>query len=50
MLFGDFGETKGEQVRDPYYGGQAGFDRNYNQIVEFSKGFLRKVFDAEISG
>jgi len=48
MLFGDFGETKGEQVQDPYYGGQAGFDKNYNQIVEFTKGFLRRVFNAEI--
>ena len=48
MLFGNFGDNKREQVQDPYYGGQAGFDRNYLQIVRFTKGFLREVFGAEV--
>ncbi|PUU74976.1 phosphotyrosine protein phosphatase I superfamily [Tuber borchii] len=47
MLFGNFGDNKREQVQDPYYGGQAGFDKNYLQIVRFTKGFLREVFGAE---
>lgn len=33
MLFGDFGANKGEEVVDPYYGGQSGFDENFKQVV-----------------
>ncbi|KAL1879047.1 Low molecular weight phosphotyrosine protein phosphatase [Paecilomyces lecythidis] len=47
-LFGDFlpnGEVHqkvggGEEVQDPYYGGQNGFEEVYGQVVRFSKGFL----------
>jgi len=46
MLFGDFGNNKGEQVADPYYGGQSGFDTNFKQVVDFSKGFLRQTLGA----
>jgi len=40
ILFGDFGANKGEEVEDPYYGGQSGFDKNFEQVVRFSKGFF----------
>lgn len=43
MLFGDFGGRKGETVIDPYYGANGGFDVGYEQMVRFSKGFLREV-------
>jgi len=46
MLFGDFGANKGEEVADPYYGGQSGFDKNFEQVVSFSKGFLRQTLGA----
>ncbi|RPB27831.1 LMWPc-domain-containing protein [Terfezia boudieri ATCC MYA-4762] len=47
MLFGDFGNTKGEEVADPYYGGTSGFETNFKQIITFSKGFLRQVLGRE---
>ncbi|KAI9833606.1 MAG: hypothetical protein M1819_003559 [Sarea resinae] len=40
-LFGDYGGRKGEVVVDPYYGGRDGFDVAYEQMVRFSKGFLK---------
>ena len=43
MLFGDFGGRKGETVIDPYYGANDGFDIAYEQMVRFSKDFLRDV-------
>lgn len=43
MLFGDFGGRKGEEVDDPYYGANDGFEIAYEQMVRFSKGFLREV-------
>lgn len=43
-LFGDFGGRKGEEVVDPYYGADNGFDVAYEQMVRFSKGFMR-VFE-----
>lgn len=46
MLFGDFGENKGEQVNDPYYGARNGFAVAYEQMVRFSKGFITQVLDA----
>ena len=38
MLFGDFGANKGEEVADPYYGGQTGFDKNFEQVVSMFLG------------
>ncbi|KAF8461933.1 phosphotyrosine protein phosphatase I superfamily [Kalaharituber pfeilii] len=49
MLFGDFGPIKGEVVADPYYGGSSGFEKNFQQIVKFSKGFLKDVLHADVS-
>ena len=40
MLFGDFGKTKGEEVADPYYGGQSGFDTNFKQVVSLLSPFF----------
>lgn len=47
-LFGDFNPDGsvnsrvggGEEVEDPYYGGMNGFEEVYQQVTEFSKGFL----------
>ncbi|RKO83157.1 phosphotyrosine protein phosphatase I superfamily [Blyttiomyces helicus] len=42
-LFGDF-DPKGDRIiKDPYYGGQDGFDRNYAQVVRCSEGFLKSL-------
>lgn len=45
ILFGDFGERKGEQVGDPYYGARDGFEIAYEQMTRFSKGFVEQVLD-----
>jgi len=45
-LFGEFGGKKGrkgEEVEDPYYGGDAGFETCYEQLKRFSKAFLVHV-------
>ncbi|KAF2753373.1 phosphotyrosine protein phosphatases I [Pseudovirgaria hyperparasitica] len=42
-LFGDFGGRKGEEVADPYYGGKDGFTIAYEQMVRFTKGFLKRL-------
>ncbi|KUJ11807.1 LMWPc-domain-containing protein [Mollisia scopiformis] len=46
MLFGEFGGKKrAEEVEDPYYGGRDGFEVAYEQIVRFSKNFLKETFE-----
>ncbi|KAI5853158.1 phosphotyrosine protein phosphatase I superfamily [Morchella snyderi] len=47
-LFGHYGSRRDEQVEDPYYGGQSGFEKNYKQIVDFTKRFLAEEFNADI--
>lgn len=52
MLFGTFGTWTGSQVEevdDPYYGGNEGFKKAYEQCVRFSKGFLEKLEKGELS-
>lgn len=54
MLFGEFGgETRrggrGEEVQDPYYGGNDGFTVAYEQAVKFSKVFLERLEKGELS-
>ncbi|KAL5117059.1 Low molecular weight phosphotyrosine protein phosphatase [Pleosporales sp. CAS-2024a] len=57
LLFGEFaagghgveGKGRGEEVRDPYYGGNEGFDIAYEQAVRFSKGFLERLDKGELS-
>ena len=50
MLYGRFSgkdkdnqESKGEEVGDPYYGRNSGFDTVYEQVERFAKNFLREV-------
>lgn len=44
MLFGHFGgKKKDEEVVDPYYGYDNGFDLAFEQMQRFSKGFLEHL-------
>ncbi|KAL2418233.1 Low molecular weight phosphotyrosine protein phosphatase [Exophiala dermatitidis] len=44
MLFGEFsGQEMTEEVIDPYYGGNNGFDIVYEQVTRFSKNFLDHI-------
>jgi low molecular weight phosphotyrosine protein phosphatase len=46
MLFGTFnGKSKPEEVGDPYYGADSGFDEVYEQVTRFSKNFLEMIDD-----
>lgn len=54
MLFGEFGGTprkggSGEEIQDPYYGGEDGFATAYEQSVKFTKVFLDKLEKGELS-
>jgi low molecular weight phosphotyrosine protein phosphatase len=54
MLFGDFGGKarrggRGEEVADPYYGGNDGFEIAYEQAVRFTKAFLEQLEKGELS-
>ncbi len=54
MLFGEFGGKKrrngrGEEVQDPYYGANDGFDTAYEQAVKFSRTFLERLERGELS-
>ncbi|OBT70458.1 hypothetical protein VE03_00015 [Pseudogymnoascus sp. 23342-1-I1] len=41
MLFGEYSGTgRVEEVEDPYYDGQEGFEKAYEQAVRFSRNFL----------
>lgn len=43
-LFGEFGGKKRkEEVEDPYYGGDSGFETCHEQLTRFSKAFLVHV-------
>ena len=45
MLFGEYSGTgKAEVISDPYYGGQQGFEKAYEQATRFSKNFFADVF------
>ena len=48
MLFGDFGGEVGEEVGDPYYGAIDGFEIAFQQLSNFSKGFISKVSEDQI--
>lgn len=48
MLFGEYSGTKRpEIVNDPYYGGDDGFKKAYEQCTRFSKNFLKEVLGEE---
>ena len=42
-LFLDFGQSKGQEVPDPYHGGEAGFNHVYDLIDEASRGLLQSI-------
>ena len=47
MLFGTYGgKRKPEEVIDPYYGADDGFEEVYEQVSRFSKNFLAQDIDA----
>jgi low molecular weight phosphotyrosine protein phosphatase len=53
MLFGEFGGRKrrggrAEEIKDPYYGGDDGFETAYKQSVKFSKVFLERLEKGEL--
>lgn len=44
MLFGEYGGgSKPEIVNDPYYGGDEGFRKAFEQCSRFSRNFLKDV-------
>lgn len=44
MLFGEYSGTKRpEIVNDPYYGGNDGFKKAFEQCSRFSKNFIKDV-------
>jgi low molecular weight phosphotyrosine protein phosphatase len=50
MLYGKFsGEDKEEEVADPYYGRDNGFDVVYAQVTRFARNFLKEVVDKQDS-
>ncbi|KAJ4332419.1 Low molecular weight phosphotyrosine protein phosphatase [Didymella glomerata] len=54
MLFGAFGGKtrrggRGEEVQDPYYGADDGFETAYEQAVRFSTVFLERLEKGELS-
>ncbi|CAI9626847.1 hypothetical protein AG0111_0g8224 [Alternaria gaisen] len=57
MLFGEFGGKmrkgrrgeKGEEIVDPYYGGDDGFKAAYEQCMKFGKVFLERLEKGELS-
>lgn len=45
-LFLDYAAERSEQdVPDPYYGGQNGFDHVFDLVIDASQGFYQAVFD-----
>ena len=45
MLFGEYSGTgKVETINDPYYDGEEGFEKPYEQATRFSKNFLKSTF------
>lgn len=57
MLYGEFGGKRrkyrgrelGEEIDDPYYGGDDGFKTAYEQAQRFGKAFLEKLEAGELS-
>jgi low molecular weight phosphotyrosine protein phosphatase len=47
MLFGVYSGGAEEEVDDPYYGGQEGFQTAYDQAVRFSTNFLDSLKGAK---
>lgn len=51
MLFGEFVDKEGcvEEIQDPYYGGDGGFRKAYEQSARFSRVFLERLERGELS-
>lgn len=54
MLFGEFGGKmrrggRGEEIQDPYYGGDDGFETAYEQAERFGRVFLERLEAGELS-
>ena len=50
-LFGDIEETsedQGEELADPYYGGDDGFEEVFEQCVRFSRAWIQRLLGWEI--
>ena len=47
QLFGDFGGRIGEEVVDPYYGANDGFEIAFEQMTRFSQGFIKYLTNQE---
>jgi low molecular weight phosphotyrosine protein phosphatase len=44
QLFGNYGESKVDRIiKDPYYGGNDGFTKNFEQCVRCSHGLLKQL-------
>ena len=51
MLFGEYGgKSRPEQVGDPYYGEDDGFEEVYEQVTRMSKNFLQSLVEKEVPG
>jgi low molecular weight phosphotyrosine protein phosphatase len=43
-MFGEFGgKNAKEEIDDPYYGGQSGFETTYEQALRFGQGLLKHI-------
>lgn len=48
LLFGEYnGASRAEEVEDPYYDGQDGFEKAYEQALRFSRNFLEEVRESQ---
>lgn len=46
MLFGEFsGGKRAEVISDPYYGGDEGFAKAFEQCSRFSRNFVKEVLE-----
>lgn len=42
-LYGSLAGYEGEEVGDPYYGGNKGFQKAFEQLTRFGKGLVERV-------
>lgn len=51
VLFGQYAYDKKIKkiITDPYYGGVNGFEKSYQQIVHFTRGFLKQELGADLN-
>ncbi|KAJ3268647.1 hypothetical protein HDV01_002501, partial [Terramyces sp. JEL0728] len=44
-LFGEFDPENDLVIKDPYYGGRDGFEKNFRQVTRCSEGFIKYLQD-----